>query len=133
MAKETISKAPERRVKRGPLGTRNVLTVTGTDPDYVYRVVNDTGDRVHRLLEQGYVIEDASAVTVGDKRIGAPSTMGTGASVSVGQGVTGVVMKQRRDWFEEDQAAKQAYVKATEDATKQSKDGDYGKIEITRS
>jgi hypothetical protein len=131
--KESIAKAPERRVRRTPIGRRNVLTVEGRDPDYVYRVVNDTGNRVAQLQEQGYVIEDASAVTIGDKRVGNATPLGTSATVQVGQGVTGVVMKQRKDWYEEDQAAKQAAVQATEEATKQPKDGDYGEIKITRS
>ncbi len=132
--KEAISKAPERRVRRTPLGRRNALTVSGKDPSCVYRIVNDTGDRIHRFLEAGYEIEEASAVVVGDARIGKVSPPGSKAEVSVGQGQKAFVMKQKREYYEEDQAAKQAHINATEEATRQKAlDGTYGKLEISRS
>jgi hypothetical protein len=133
--KETISKAPARRAHRAPLGARNVLTIQGKDPEFVYRIVNDTGDRIAQLQAQGYVIEDSDAVVIGDKRVGKPSQVGTSATVQVGQGITGVVMKQRKDWYDEDQAAKAAQIKAQEDVTKQApnQDGNYGKIDFIRS
>ena len=37
-------------------GVRNVLSVTGTEPGFVYRFVNDTGDRVAQFQEAGYEI-----------------------------------------------------------------------------
>ena len=37
--KEAIAKAPERRVRRTLIGQRNVLTVTGKEPGYHYRIV----------------------------------------------------------------------------------------------
>ena len=52
--KETISKAPSGRVKRTPVSGRNVLTVSGKDPDYEYRVVNDEEDRITRFKDGGY-------------------------------------------------------------------------------
>ena len=33
--KEAIAKAPSGRPQRTPIGTRNVLTVEGKDPNYV--------------------------------------------------------------------------------------------------
>ena len=134
MTKEAISKAPERRVRRTPVGRRNVLTVTGKDPDYVYRIVNDTGDRVQTFLDAGYEVVSSKSVKVGDKRIGTPSNEGSVADVSVGGGQRAVVMRQRRDWYDEDQAAKQAHVNAIEESTREKAlDGTYGKLEISRS
>lgn len=127
MTKEAIAKAPERRVRRTPVGRRNVLTVNGKDPNYVYRIVNDTGDRVQAYLDAGYIFEEAKAVTVGDKRVGQATAEGTAAQVSVGQGVKGYVMKQRKEWYDEDQIAKAEAIKNLEDATKQKAlDGTYG-------
>lgn len=131
--KEAIAKAPASRVRRGALDRTNVLTVEGRDPNFVYRFVNDTPGRIAQLEARGYVIESADAVKIGEQRVGKPSTLGSSATVHVGQGMTGVLMKQRKDWYDEDQAVKQAYVKQTEDATKPQEDGMYGKIDILRS
>lgn len=132
--KEAIAKAPERRVKRTPVNARNVLTITGMDPNYSYRFVNDSGDRVQAFLENGWEKVPAKEVRVGDKRLGAASAEGSDAMASVGQGMKAYVLRIRKDWYEEDQAAKQAHVNATEQATReQALDGTYGKLDITRS
>lgn len=129
--KEAIAKAPERRVRRTPVGRRNILTVANKDPDFEYRFVNDTGDRIQQFLDAGYVFEDASKVVVGDKRVGKATPEGTNASAQVGGGQKAFLMKQRKDWFQEDQAAKQEHVNRIEDATKQkAQDGTYGTLSI---
>jgi hypothetical protein len=131
--KEAIAKVPSGRPRRVPVGTRNILTVIGKDSDHEYRIVNDSGDRVQEFLDAGYVIDKQDSVRVGDKRVNSPTAEGTAAQVSVGQGQKAYVMKIRKEWYEEDQAAKQAKVKQIEDATKaKALDGTYGKFEITR-
>jgi hypothetical protein len=131
MNKDTIAKAPQRRAKRTSIGVRNVLTVSGKDPNYEYRIVNDTSDRVLRLGDQDWDICDASELQVGDRRIGNPKSTSSQAEVSVGGGIKAFVMKKRKDWHEEDQAAKQEYVNRTEEATKQQAlDGNYGKLDL---
>jgi hypothetical protein len=132
--KEAIAKAPERRVKRTPLGTRNVLTIAGKEPGFHYRFVNDTGDRVQEFLDMGYELVEQKDVRIGDKRLGAPSTEGSVAKASVGRGTQAYVMRIKQDWYEEDQKAKQEYVDQTEAATKEKAlDGTYGDLKITRS
>jgi len=134
MTKEAIAKAPERRVRRTPVGRRNVLTVSGKEPGYFYRVVNDTSDRVKTFLDAGYELVQAEKVQVGDKRIGTTSTEGSVSQVHVGGGQKALIMRQRQEWYDEDQAAKQAHVAFTEEATKQKAlDGTYGKLDIERS
>lgn len=134
MTKEAIAKAPERRVRRTPIGKRNVLTVSGMEEGYNYRFVNDSGDRVQEFLDNGWEKVPAKKVRVGDKRIGAASEEGTDATASVGQGVKAYIMRIRKDWYEEDQEAKQAHINATEAATREKAlDGTYGKLEISRS
>jgi hypothetical protein len=129
--KEAISKAPVRRAKRTTLGTRNILTVGGKDPNFEYRIVNDTGDRVLFLQNQDWEIVEAADVQIGDKRLGNPATTSSNAEVSVGGGIKAYVMKKRKDWHEEDQATKQEYVNQTEAATKeQALNGTYGKINL---
>lgn len=132
--KENIAKAPERRVRRTPVGRRNVLTVSGKEPGFVYRIVNDKGDRIQQFLDAGYDFVEAKTVQVGESRLGTPSAEGSQAQVGVGGGTKAFVMRIREDWFEEDKAAKQAHVLATEEATKQKAlDGNYGELKITRN
>lgn len=133
--KEAIAKAPQRRVTRATLGVRNVLTVQGKDPDFHYRVVNDVGDRIQTLMDLGYEIEEAKSVRIGDKRVGVASPEGTKAQVSVGGGAKAFLMKQRKPWYEEDQAAKQELVNKSEEAMRRDAENgaDYGKLIIPRN
>ena len=133
--KEAIAKAPERRVRRTPLGTRNVLTVSGKEPGYEYRFVNDIGDRVQEFLDNGWEIVEKKDVRIGDRRLGTPtSTEGTAAIAAVGRGTNAYVLRIREEWYKEDQAAKQEAVDASEAATKdKALDGTYGELKITRS
>lgn len=133
--KEAIAKAPERRVRRAPLGNRNILTVTGKEPGYEYRFVNDTGDRIQEFLDDGWEIVEKKDVRIGDKRLGNPtSAEGTAATAAVGHGTTAYVLRIKEEWYKEDQEAKQEYVNQTEAATKEkAQDGTYGELKISRS
>jgi hypothetical protein len=134
-AKEAgVAKSPSGRVRRTPVGVRNVLTVGGKDPNYEYRIVNDEGDRVEQFKAAGYDIVSASDVTVGDRRINKASAEGTLAQVSVGGGMKAVVMRIKKEWYAEDQHAKMEQVAQTEAATKIEalKGSDYGKFTVDR-
>jgi hypothetical protein len=132
--KEAIAKAPSGRVQRVPVGTRNVLTVKGKDPNYEYRIINDSGDRVQEFLDAGYELEKEDSVRVGDKRVNKASAEGTVSQISVGQGQKAVVVKIKKEWYLEDQALKQKRVDELENATKEKAlNGTYGKLEITRT
>lgn len=131
--KEAIAKAPVARPKRTPVGTRNVLKVDGKDPNYVYRIINDSGDRIQVFLDAGYELVEKEDVRVGDKRVNNPSSVDSVARLSVGQGQQGVVVRIKREFYEEDQAAKQDHVNNIEASTrKKALDGTYGKLEIGR-
>jgi hypothetical protein len=131
--KEAISKAPVGRVTRVPVGQRNILTVKGKDPNYVYRVVNDVDDRVAQFLEGGYEIVDKDSTGVGDARASQGTAVGSKQHFSVGQGTKAFVMRIKREFYEEDQATKQQFVDRQEAATKEKAlDGNYGKLDITR-
>jgi hypothetical protein len=131
--KEAIAKAPERRVRRTPIGQRNPLSVVGKEPGYEYRIVNDVGDRVTEFVENGWEIVPAKEVKIGDKRLDSGSAEGSAAQASVGQGTKAILLRIREDWYKEDQAAKQAYVNKTEEAMKdKALDGTYGKLDLSR-
>ena len=130
MEKQLTNKSPSGRVRRTPLIKRNRLSVKNQEAGYKYRIVNDVDDRVELLQEQGYeVVPDAK---VGDKRVGLPKSLGSTSSVSVGGGTQAIVMRQKLEWYEEDQRIKQAQLLELEQTMNQ-KAGDYGKVEISRS
>jgi hypothetical protein len=127
--RELSTKSPSGRPRRTPLGVRNKLSIKDKDPNYQYRIVNDTDDRIEGLKEQGYeVVEGAK---VGDKRVENSTGLGSSPAFSVGQGTKAVVMRIKREWYEEDQAAKIAQVKKLEDTMRQDakRASDYGSIE----
>lgn len=133
MTKEAISKAPEGRVTRTPVSQRHVLTVKGKDPNYVYRIVNDTDDRITQFQEGGYELVQDETVKVGDSRVSSGTPVGTTKNLSVGRGTKAYVMRIKREWYDEDQAKKQDYVDAQEAATKKKAlDGTYGNIDLKR-
>lgn len=128
--KETIAKPPRTRTTRTPIGQRNVLTVTGKEEGYVYRVVNDQGDRIPMFEDAGYELVDANSVRVGDKRIQRVAPLGSKAEVAVGKGDKAFVMRIKQEWYDEDQAKKEAYNKRVEETTLQDarKNADFGTV-----
>lgn len=128
-----VNSASAQRPKRTPISGRNVLTVSGKEPGYVYRIVNATGDRVQQFLDAGYEKVLANDVQVGDKRINSASPEGSVAEVAVGDGQKAIVMRIREEWYKEDQLAKQAHVDQLEQTIKNNVSGaDYGSLKITR-
>jgi len=114
-------------------GTRNVLNITGKEPGFVYRVVNDVGDRIEQLKAIGYEIVEDSKIQVGDRRVANPTKEGSPVQVSVGGGIQGYVMRIKQEWYDEDKAKKDAHVDSIErglvrEAKEQS---DYGKISVS--
>lgn len=128
----TANSASAQRPKRTSINQRNVLTVAGKEPDYEYRIVNDQGDRIQQFIDAGYELVDANSVRVGDKRVDKAAAEGTKAQVSVGKGEKAFVMRIRKEWYDEDQAAKQARVNELERSIKQTASGsaDYGSVTI---
>lgn len=124
---------PSGRPTRTPMGRRNVLTVKGKDSNYHYRIVNDIDDRIAEFQEAGYELVADETVTVGDKRVDKASSPGSVKHISVGQGTKAYVMRIKKEWYEEDQAAKLAHVADIERSTKEKAlDGHYGELTIER-
>lgn len=99
------AQAQVSRPRRTPIGKRNRLTVENKDQNYNYRIVNDIDGRIQDLLDQDYEI-DPNAI-VGDKRVDSASSLGSVKQISVGKGIKAIVMRKRKDWDADDQAAKQ--------------------------
>lgn len=136
MERKTMSKpiaeAASARPRRTPVGTRNRLSVPNQEAGYVYRIVNDEDDRVSQMLEQGY--EVVPNTKVGDKRVDLPSATGSASVVSVGRGMSAVVMRQRKEWYDEDQRSKLVQVDAIEETMRGDlkTKSDYGEFSISK-
>ena len=130
MEKQLNTKTLVERPKRVPLAGRSRLAIKNQDPNYHYRIVNanleSDPDRVTNLQEQGYEVVPRGGADTGDKRVDNPSALGSAGQISVGQGTKAVVMRIRKDWFQEDQAAKQEEINKTE--READKRADYGKL-----
>lgn len=106
-------KTKGKRPTRTPLGARNRLTFKGLDPAFNYRVINDQDDRLARAQEAGYEFVESSE-KLGDPRVAEASAIGSAVSKPVGGGVTGYLMRIPKEFYDEDQAAKEARIKETE-------------------
>ena len=113
-------------------GTRNVLTVSGKEPGFEYRVVNDDGDRISQFEEMGYEVVKDSNIKVGDRRIANPTKEGSPIQVAVGGGQKAYVMRIRKDWYDEAQADKAKAVDELEKGMLRDakNSADYGKITL---
>jgi hypothetical protein len=135
MAKDPIVKSPSGRPTRAPVGARNILAVKGQDPDYVYRVCNDDYSRIDDLVERGWEFVQAKDIKVGDsRRIDNPVSEGTKAMIQVGRTKpkTAFVMRIKREWYLEDQQAKQDKVDQLEATMKQQVQSQGGTLDISR-
>ena len=121
---------------RTPLGAkRDILSVQNPEEGYVYRIVNDTPGRINRFKEAGYeLVEDAQ---LGTSHVDGNQASQGIVSKYVGKGVTAVVMRQRDEFYKEDQAEKQRKIDELENSMRKKKvnpnestDGTYGEVKI---
>lgn len=133
--KEAISKAPSGRPTREPVGLRNRLSVANRDPNYEYRWVVDydgTGDRIEQFKLAGYEVCPKGMHKIGNHRVNAPSETGSSEVLAVGNGQRAVLMRQKKEFYEEDQKTKAERIAESEKALKKpTLDGSYGKVSIS--
>jgi len=120
---------------RTPIGAkRELLNVSDTPEGYVDRIVNDNPGRIQRFKDAGYEMVDAA--TIGSSNVDGNSANAGVVSKDVGKGVTAYVMRQRKEYFDEDQSAKQQKILDDERGMQKkidkndSKDGTYGEVRI---
>lgn len=131
-----MSKTTDKRVTRKPLHQRGPLTISGDkDPNFQYRFVNDVGSRIHQMKEAGYELVTDDEMVVGESRVSDPTAQGSAKRVINKDGTVSFLMKQKKDWYEEDQKAKQAQVDELENSMKNeaNQQGMYGSIKTSRS
>lgn len=120
------------RPKRIPTGdTHDIMGVVGADDkDFVYRWVNE--DKIDARKMNGYeIVED------NDIQIATPSVAKSGSAKTLvtnrKDGSTSTLMRQKKDFYDEDQAAKADKINKSEETMfRQLKeaDGRYGSIEV---
>lgn len=125
-----------REAIRVPIGGRRNLTGVNDTPDgYVDRWVNDKPGRVDRFKKAGY--ENVASANIGDSGVDSSHAEAGVVSRDMGQGVTAYLMRQRKDYFTDDQSAKQVEVDASEESIRRDvdnklNDGHYGGVTIGR-
>ena len=128
-----MSRVQEKRVARKSLFQRGPQSILGEkDPNYVYRFVNDTGSRVANFQSAGYEFVEDKDLVVGDSRVFDPSDLGSAKRVTSNDGTVSYLMRIKKEYYEEDQAAKAALINETEQAMKRdASQGMYGKITVS--
>ncbi len=108
---------------------RNILThPEANDPNFNYRVVVDYKSkpgRIEKFKKAGYV-HVISGENMGDDDVMKPKKLGSKVTVPVGNGETGYLMKIPKEYYLEDQAAKEAEIKRLEQSMNVKKKGQYG-------
>lgn len=129
---ETPKVEVKQRVRRTPAdGARDILTVYDKDPNYVYRWVRNDEGRIQWFQGRGYEVVQKPH-EVGQPVVDGGSQLGSAVTKFGGGKVTLVLMRIPREWYDEDQAAKEASIAATEATMKRPITGGYGTFDITR-
>lgn len=134
---KTEEKKPlkKERTRSPAAGLRDKLSVYDKDPNYHYRWVRNDEGRIRWFQERGYEVVTKEH-EVGDKVVDQGSQLGSAVTKFGGGTVTLVLMRILREWFDEDQAAKEDAIAATE-ATMKRPGGDlgqgaYGRVDLSR-
>jgi len=124
------------KTKRVPVsGNSDILTVQGKDDGFVYRWVNDTDSgRIEMFKAAGYETVDATDIEVGQSDVHQASNIGKIKTKNVGQGVTSILMRIDKKFYEEDQRNKEVNITSkVESLNEHTKDlaGKHGSITIS--
>lgn len=136
MNRRNVENQAEVRPARVPVGMRPKLAVVGKNPNFVYRWVNDTPGRISLFKQGGWELCTNDEVDVGNFTAEQSSGEGSLACqvVDGGTGQKAYVMKIKKEWFLEDQAAQEDEIRRNEETLQPNyNDGEYGKIVIDRS
>ncbi len=126
----TPSNRPTRSKKRTPISQRNKLKAEQKD-GFKRRFVNEDPDRIQMFLDAGWtLVTDGSKA--GDSQVGEARRLGSATGKPVGGGKTAVLMEIPEEYYQEDAAAKEKKIKATEagllnnESGRQPTEGVYG-------
>ena len=123
----------KNRPDRVPVsGHRNIMTVHDQDPAFVYRWVNDIEDRIEIFKLGGWkLVEDKHQI--GDRKADGASQLDRVVTKNVGAKRTAYLMRIEKEFYEEDQAAKERAIAEKEKAmliSEKSAEGRYGSVTV---
>ena len=85
------------------------------------------------MKQAGYEIVEDDSLIVGDARVSDPSQQGSGKRVISKDGTVSYLMRQKKEWFDEDKAAKrERNDEITNQIKSKASDGMYGSIKMSR-
>lgn len=119
-------KSKQERKKRVPLGAQRIKgIVANQDPKFHYHWISDSPGRIGRALDGGYTLVPKEGVDVGtagdaNANLGSMVSQYAGRDES-GQPYNRYLMRIRKEWYDEDQASKQAEVDNTDRAIRAGK------------
>ena len=118
------------RPQRVPInGLRDKLSIKGQEEGFHYVIVNDYNVDTYVLAGYDFVTHD---VTIGDRSVNTAQSEGGKASIPVGNGVIGFIMRIPNEFYEEDRAEEQRDLDDKEKAMRRrlnsKDDGQYGGI-----
>ena len=125
-SEQKVVREPTGRAERVPLGSHRQKLVSNARPGFVRRWVNDKGARIQYALQGGYefVSKSGSTATTTDPGDGVSQIVGTKEG---GDSMRAYLMEIRKEWFDEDQAAKRKRVDEVEAQINRGKD-DHGEV-----
>ena len=124
-------------------GARDLMTVHGLNhDDFSYRWVEDSddkGSRIWKFKRGGWDLvtldTEDSELAVGQEAVYKSKEQGTLIRLHTGEGRYSYLMRIKKEWFEEDQAAKEESIKETENgifgsvsSEGDANNGQYGEI-----
>ena len=121
-------------------GHRDILTVLGQDPGFVYRWVsdkNESGRRITRFLAGGWnFVEYSEDLGIGADSVYNTENVGSIVRLPEGSGSFLYLMNIKKEWYDEDQAAKADAINATEKSISRRRsaeqdDGMYGDVKLS--
>lgn len=101
-----------RKPKRSKLGMRDILTYESV-AGYVQRFVNDAGNRIRMFEDAGWEIVRGDS-PIGDEYVGNSKLPGDAVVKPLRNGGRAVLMRKKKEWFDEDYAEKQKITDAKE-------------------
>jgi len=128
---------PENRTKRprrsavGGAGSGGRIQFDNLDPDYNYYLVTDTGNKIDEFKSYGYEVDEDQNIQVSSVN---PIQTGSGHSIVVDKrtGEKGVLMRQPKEYHEEDQKLRAKAIDKTEESMfreLKTDEGRYGDVE----
>ena len=137
----------ENKPNRIPVsGLRDIMTVLGKDENFAYRFVVDKMERGARMMrfERGgwtYARQDdlPGGISVGEESVYKTKKHGSIVRFPSGEGYFSYLMKIKKEWYDEDQAAKANAINEVEQTIigtgrpdGEENHGQYGSVKITR-